>query len=86
MEHVAEANGSTECGVAIAQGASLRALLIATGPPSNLISKVHVSFAGNTVTGLHFIGSMNAASVRFRIIWCFLVFASASWIFLGALI
>ena len=32
---------------------------------------------GSTVTGLHCIGSMNAGSVRFRIVWSFVVFASA---------
>ena len=36
--------------------------------PSNLISKVHFSFAGSVVTGLHCIGSMKAGSMRFRIV------------------
>jgi hypothetical protein len=50
----------------------------------HLSSKVHFSSLGSAVTGLHCIGSMNAGSVRFRIVWCFLVFLSACSIFLGA--
>jgi hypothetical protein len=44
----------------------------------------HFSSLECAVTGLHCIGSMNAGSVRFRIVWCFLVFLSACSIFLGA--
>ena len=33
--------------------------------PSSLISKVHFSPAGSAVTGLHWIGSMDAGSVHF---------------------
>jgi hypothetical protein len=36
------------------------------------------------VTGLHCIGSINGGSVRFRIVWCFVVLASACSIFLAA--
>jgi hypothetical protein len=34
--------------------------------PSNLISKIHFSFNGNAVTGLHSMGSTNAASARIK--------------------
>ena len=40
-----------------------------------LSSKVHFSSLGSAVTGLHCIGPMNAGSVRFRIVWCFLSFS-----------
>jgi hypothetical protein len=45
--------------------------------------KVHFSSVGSAVTGLHRIGSMNTGSMRFRIVWSFVVFASAYSISLG---
>ena len=55
----------------------------AIAPRRTSSQKSHFSPAGSAVTGLHCIGSMNAGSVRFRIVCSFVVFASSSLISLG---